>query len=354
MKAYIEATACISPQNTIGTDEFPLQINDYKNAMLHCIEPNYKEYINPIQLRRMSKVLKMGLGASAICLKKLNQVNPDAIVVGTALGCGEDLEKFLSSYLDNENQVLSPTPFIQSTHNMVAAQIAVMLKNNNYNMTYCHRGFSFESALTDAIMLINEGHARSVLAGGIDEITPNNFRFYDYLNIWKKDCNSSLKLLDYHNNGTIAGEGACFFLLHAENSGEKSAIKDLSIFYKPLDEQEISDRIDSFLQKNKLDKENIDLLISGMNGDISGDQIYRSVSKICFQDKIQIAYYKHLCGEYATSVSFALWLADCILRSQHIPDIIKIMQYPNKPVNNILIYNHYRNNNHTLLLISRQ
>jgi 3-oxoacyl-[acyl-carrier-protein] synthase II len=143
MAAFISSSACISPQNTSNSVGFPEEIVKYSSNILQCIEPNYRDYINPLQLRRMSKVLKMGLGTAMSCLKRNNMNDPDAIIVGTGLGCSEDLEKFLTSYIDSNELVLSPTPFIQSTHNMVAAQIAVMLKNHVSNLTYFHRGFSF-------------------------------------------------------------------------------------------------------------------------------------------------------------------------------------------------------------------
>jgi 3-oxoacyl-[acyl-carrier-protein] synthase II len=294
----------------------------------------------------------MGLGAAMICLKKDNLNNPDAIIVGTGLGCSEVLEKFLISYIDSNEQVLSPTPFIQSTHNMVAAQIAVVLKNHCYNLTYCHRGFSFEEALIDSLMLIKDGQAKKVLVGGIDEMTKNNFKFFNYLDYWKKENISNFQLLEFNNSGTIAGEGACFFTIDVTTTGNSSRINDVSLFYKPHNYHEIEENITAFLKKNKKEKENIDLVILGMNGDISLDGVYRHLINEYFMSESILTYYKHLCGEYMTSSSFALWLADVVIRNQYIPEIIKINKTMNKPINNILIYNHYRNINHSLMLVS--
>jgi 3-oxoacyl-[acyl-carrier-protein] synthase II len=229
-----------------------------------------------------------------------------------------------------------------------------MLKNHNYNMTYCHRGFSFEEALIDAMMLIHDGQAKSVLIGGIDEITPNNFKFFNYLDYWKKDNISNKKLLEFNNPGTIAGEGACFFTINADNSDNASCISDLSLFYKPQNNIEIEETITMFLRKNNLTKENIDLVILGMNGDNNLDAIYKHLMNDYFNAESIFTLYKHLCGEYMTSSSFALWLADTIMRNQFVPDYIKIKHIDNKPINNILIYNHYRNMNHSLILVSNK
>jgi 3-oxoacyl-[acyl-carrier-protein] synthase II len=354
MAAFIRSSACISAQNTANANGLPVSFAAFQSNKLSCIEPNYKDYINPLQLRRMSKVLKMGLGASMICLKNGNLNDPDAIIVGTGLGCSEDLEKFLVSFLDNNEQVLSPTPFIQSTHNMVAAQIAVVLKNHKYNMTYCHRGFSFEAALTDALMLIKDGQAKTVLVGGIDEMTPNNFLFFNYLNYWKKDIDSNLKLFEHHNSGTIAGEGAAFFMISSDGNDNSTEIRDVSMVYKPKNNKEVKENINAFLNRNQLNKDSIDSVMLGMNGDNDSDMIYKQLMDDFFSSQSLFTYYKHLCGEYVASTSFALWLADYILRSQNIPEIVKIGKSQTKAVKNILIYNHYRNNNHSLILISRK
>ena len=52
---------------------------------------------------------------------------PDAIITGTGLGCLEDTEKFLTAMVTNKEEFLTPTSFIQSTHNTVSAQIALLL-----------------------------------------------------------------------------------------------------------------------------------------------------------------------------------------------------------------------------------
>ena len=101
------------------------------------------------------------------------------------LGCLHNLEQFLTEMLNNNEHITSVLPFINSTHNAVASQIAMMLKNHNYNMTYCHRGFSFESALQDALMHLEEKQAEHVLVGGIDECTDDFMHLYGYLDYWK-------------------------------------------------------------------------------------------------------------------------------------------------------------------------
>ena len=120
-------------------------------------EPDYKEMITNANLRRrMSRMIKMGVACGLECLKDIPSEKVDAIITATGLGCLADTEKFMNALMDNREQMLNPTAFIQSTFNTVGAQLALLLKIHAYNVTYVHRGLSFESALIDGIMSIAE------------------------------------------------------------------------------------------------------------------------------------------------------------------------------------------------------
>src|ERR1700744_5348555 len=162
-KVYIRAASCLSAQNTLTADDFLRDIKEYVGTRMNAVEPDYKTYIDPKQARRMSHVIKMGVAAAQECLNQAAGYNPDAIITGTALGCVEDTVTFLSRIVEMHEEMLPPTAFIQSTHNTVAAQVALMLGNHGYNNTFVHKGISFENALIDALMLINEGEAKNVL-----------------------------------------------------------------------------------------------------------------------------------------------------------------------------------------------
>ncbi len=215
--------------------------------------------------------------------------NPDAIITGTAYGCLADTIQFLTRIIEGNEEMLPPTAFIQSTHNTVGGQIALMLKCHGYNNTFVHRGFSFESALLDASFLLQEKEATHVLVGGIDEITDTSHAILSRFGLYKR---------------FPAGEGAAFFLMSGvPGAGAYAKLDGLATFYKPKDSAAIERHIDSFLTRNSTGLKDIDLIITGDN---------------VFSDCASISY-KHLCGEYPTSTSFALWLAAQILRSGHLP-----------------------------------
>lgn len=354
MKAYITSIGIISPQETHNGLDFPDSVREEVSDRLLCIEPDYKVLINPIQLRRMPRILKMGLAAARLCISHSGGINPDGIIVGTGLGCLDNLEKFLLEILDNNEHVTSVLPFINSTHNAVAAHIAILLQNHGYNLTYCHRGFSFESALDDALMNLEEKKASHILLGGIDECTNDFMQLHSYLGYWKKPV-SNLLLLEENSAGTIAGEGSAFFMLSSVPSDDHPVIVDgVHTFLSPdtAEEADIIPEIDRFLTDHGTDKNDISLFLTGMNGDIVFDRIYRSLSQDYFSARTGLAWYKHLCGEYYTSSSFALWLASVILETQTVPKITEISPAAKRKIEKILIYNHTRNSEHALILLS--
>ncbi|MDB5151264.1 MAG: hypothetical protein JWR54_15, partial [Mucilaginibacter sp.] len=114
MKIYIRSSSCVSPQNTFGNDDFLSDIVEYTGTRLSAIEPDYKEFIDPRLIRRMSHIVKMGVAAAKDCLNQSNTEMPGAIITGTALGCIEDTVTFLTRIIELNEEMLPPTAFIQS------------------------------------------------------------------------------------------------------------------------------------------------------------------------------------------------------------------------------------------------
>jgi 3-oxoacyl-[acyl-carrier-protein] synthase II len=354
MKAYITSSGIISPQHTYIAESFPEKINEVVSNRLSCIEPEYRSMINPVQLRRMPRILKMGLAAAQLCVNRSGGIQPDGIIAGTGLGCLGNLEKFLKEVLDTHEHVTSVLDFINSTHNAVASGIAMLLKNHNYNATYCHRAFSFESALLDAMLLIEENNAAHVLAGGIDECTDDLMQIHGYLNYLKKPL-SNLHLLADRSTGTIAGEGSSFFMLSEKPSDTDHHvwIENIHTFYSPsqLQPERIEKEMDAFLLSNGMSKCSVEGVIFGLNGDVRDDELYYSLQNQYFSQDTDFMYYKHLCGEYYSSSAFALWLGLTVLKYGNIPEIVRLKKRKSVPLHNILIYNHFKRTEHSLIFL---
>lgn len=353
MEVYIKSTTAISPQQTFSGN-LPDEMNVVPGNRLTCIEPDYKEYIDAASRRRMSRIIKMGVSAALKCLKEAGVDQPGAIITATGLGCLTDTEVFMNSLLENNESLTSPTAFIQSTFNTIGAQIALMLKNHNYNFTYVHRGFSFESALLDAIMQINNNEASDILVGGIDELTDTSYAIMQRMGFWKTKLTDNNALYDSNSRGSIAGECSTFFVLSKQSSSEDDArITGISTFYKPSGNEDIEKRITAFLEARDLKPADLDLVILGNSGDYKLDAPFRFLQHNLFS-KLPYINFKHLCGEYQTASAFALWIGTCIIKQHKIPTAFKPERIEaNHTAGRILIYNHYRNINHSLILLER-
>jgi 3-oxoacyl-[acyl-carrier-protein] synthase II len=349
MKIFVRSSACISAQKTFRNEGFLDDIVEYTGTRLTVIEPDFKEYIDPKLIRRMSHIIKRGVAAARECLNDAQVEMPGAVITGTALGCLEDTVTFLTRVVEQNEELLPPTAFIQSTHNTVAAQIALILKCHEYNNTFVHKGISFESALFDAIMLLKEQEADNILVGGTEEMVDTSFKVLTRLGLYRRWPVSNLELFATESKGTMGGEGSAFFLLtdkpSTDNLAELTGIKTL---YKPAN---IEESILTFLQENALTIDDIDLIITGRNGDVRNDAVYKNLNTSVFKNTA-LANYKHLCGEYPVSSSFALWLAANIIKKGIVPEVVFERKIDNFVPKKVLIYNHYQNKYHSLMLLA--
>lgn len=302
VSAYINNTASIHPEALDAQQEY-----------LTANEPDYKEWIkDPMLRRRMSRIVKMGVACALKCTDGTPNEEIDSIITATGLGCLADTEKFMDNLIDNREQLLTPTPFIQSTFNTVGAQIAMLCQNQSYNMTYVHRGLSFESALLDGLLRLSEGD-RNVLLGAFDEMTPTSHTILKRLGTFREN---------------IGGEGAQFFLL-SHTKTEKSMAR--------IAAPQNNLMIEKYLEKNGLSASDIDFLIydRGTINNDGGEDYFRKK----FFPHTPYERFKKQCGEYQTASAFALWRA-----------VQKLNE--DKSIRHILVRNAYHWQD-SLILVSR-
>jgi 3-oxoacyl-[acyl-carrier-protein] synthase II len=337
MKVFINNIAIVSPQRTFEQD-FPLEVIRYPGAKyLKCIEPVYKDFLDPMVSRRMSRIVKMGVCAALSCLRKSGKEMPDAVIAGTGLGCLEDTEKFLGSIYSMQEHLLNPTPFINSTHNTIAGAIALAIKCHGYNATFTHRGFSFESALLDALMIAEDNPGANILAGAFDEITANSYDITKRIGLWEN---------------TLPGEGVAFFMLSGKRQPDCMAqLNSMNTLFNPEKESVVEKEMHNFIKDAGLSARDIDLVVMGISGDPLTDVYYKHLMGSMFAGK-PVAEFKQLCGEYDTSSSFALWLAAQIIDKQQVPFWIRTNEFKPDKLKYILIYNHLRGVNHSFYLLS--
>lgn len=272
---YIGKSACISYQNTIANEALEL-LPISKMEEVTVIEPSYKELIKPALLRRMSSVLKMGTYSAMNCLDG-GEIDPEAIIVGTGLGCVRDTISFLNQTISNDEQTLAPTAFIQSTHNSIGGQIALLLQNYRYNMTMVQNSVSFEMALLDAQLQLEIENLETILVGGVDELTPE---LADLLKQLAEKLDAPLPQL---------GQGSAFFTVTKTPNSETSAKVNLIETRQHFD--------GDFISTIGLDLTKYDLILNGgFDSDI-------------FPEDTSVINFKEYCGEYFTAPAFASYVA---------------------------------------------
>ena len=342
----------ISPQRTFGEVSFPGEPLSPERNHFSCIEPDYRDWIDVKMIRRMSRIIRMGVTAALSCLREAGNPVPGAIITGTAYGCLEDTGLFVRKMVEQKEEMLTPTAFIQSTHNTVGAQIALILHCKGYNNTFVHRAHSFESALLDAKMLLEENKGSDILVGGLDEITPLSRQILERMGLYKREPLPGSDIFSRGTRGVIGGEGAAFFLFSSrQGKNDYARLDGFTTFYKPADKGETERKIRDFLDLHRTGLEEIDLLITGNNGDAAGDRIYDQLGNSVFRQKNTV-HFKQLCGEYPTAVSFAIWLAAKIIKSNQVPASLGERQSSGKALKKILVYNQSWNIHHSLFLLS--
>ena len=348
---YINSAACISVQDTLNENFSQNLVPQNSVQVLKAIEPNYKEFIPPAASRRMSKTVKMSTVASQFALKEAGIENPDAIIVGTGIGCCQDSEKFLKNVIENNEEFLTPTYFIQSTHNTVSGQIALGLQCHAYNFTYVNTSSSLEFSFLDAKLQINNGEASKILVGSTDEQTERTMELYKLNKTIKKEDDFPFDYLKSSSNGVIWGEAASFFVVEKEKSASSyAALYDIKIT-NALDLDKTKNFINEFLAKNNLKSNEIDAVILGYSGDAKSDVYYQKASEL-FTDS-SLLYYKHLSGEFNTASGFSIFMACHILKNQEIPEVMMINDVKKGEIKNILLYNHLGGHDHNLVLLER-
>ncbi len=343
---------CISAQDTFETVFLEsVEINTNEN-IVYAKQPSYKEIIPPAAARRMAKGVKMSLAASSKALHEAKIIIPGAIITGTGMGCIEDSEKFLKALLDNNEEYLTPTNFIQSTHNTVGGQVALGLGCNGYNFTYVNGAVSFESALLDAKLQIENDEEDSILVGAADETSSHTMELYQLINIIKKESDIPYSILESNSSGVVFGEGATFFALENTLKNNSYAVVEAVQIQNELQITEVADFISDFLKSNHLTSNDVDVIVLGNNGDIDFDRYYTPLSSSLF-NKIPQVFYKHLCGEYGTASAFGLWIAASIIKNQVIPICIKMNSIETVAFSKVLVYNQFKGKDHSLVLLSK-
>lgn len=230
-RIYIRSAAQISVQKPLCEDWMtdPVRLS---GECLRSQDPDFKQFLNPMQARRMGLILKRAIAVSLTALKDAEIECPDAIFTGTGLGCMENTENFLSAMCRDGEEMLPPTYFMMSTHNTISSAVAILLRCHGYNCTYSQKDISFESALLDAFIQLQAGRMGNALVGSHDETTPDTYRL--------------LRGAGYFDDTVTAAEASSAFVLSADSGslslskGPLCELADVQLLHSPANLESIA------------------------------------------------------------------------------------------------------------------
>jgi len=304
-KVYIQAAEQISIQNPLSEAwmEEPIV---YHEPFVKAVNPSFREYIAPIEARRMSNIMKRALVTSLKVLRDTGIEHPDAIITGTSIGSLDYTERFLDDLVENGEESLSPTYFMQTTHNTVSSAISINTGTHSYNTTYSHGGISFELALKDAWMQLYLGQIANALVGGHDEMVAS------YFELLRKTSYVGVE-------GMVpCGECAMSMMLNTQASADNLCeLAGISIF-RTKSVQHLRRQLELLAEKAQVKLEAIQTVMTGVNGNPENDRLYQPVLDELFPQAAHLQY-KQLFGENYTVSALGLYAAAHLMKKQGTP-----------------------------------
>ena len=311
----------------------------YDVPFSRSIDPSFKEYVSPIEARRMGRILKRALATSKEALKTAGRETVDAIVTGTGFGCIENTEFFLDALSNDGEQLLKPTYFMQSTPNTISSLVAIQTKNYSYNATYAHKGISFESALHDAWLQFQLEKIKSALVGCHDEMTETFYQIMKKGGVMGQDDER-------------CGEVAVSVVLSTNSEAQPLCrLTGLKIMHQPA-MGDLNDAVVAMLQSAGRSLDEVDYILTGISGNHQNDEAYLAETKALFGDK-PLLKYKHLFGENFTASGLGFYVAAQCLNAGKVPThlFVNANEATDKRPKCILLFNRSDGKDYTLTLM---
>jgi 3-oxoacyl-(acyl-carrier-protein) synthase len=236
---------------------------------------------------------------------------------------------------------------MQSTHNTISSLVAIQTKNHGYNVTYAHKGISFDSAFQDAWLQFHLGKIDSALVGGHDEMTET---FYHIL---KK---GGVMGQDDERCGEAAVSVVLASSCHCEERSNPEMqplckLTGFQMLHQPT-MNTLMDTVAKLLQSAGKSLAEVDYILTGISGHHDQDEAYLQEAKILFGDK-PLLKFKHLFGESFTSSGIGLYVAAHCLKAGRVPSTLFVdpKEVSDKQPKCVLLYNRSDGKNVSLTLL---
>jgi 3-oxoacyl-[acyl-carrier-protein] synthase II len=178
-------------------------------------------WVAPMKMRRMDRTAVYAVAATRLAIEDAGRsIPPDGddrtgVVLGTWTAGGGSTQIFLDA-LFRQGVAAAPALLFDSTvANSAASIVGLDHRLRGPNMTVSHKEASGLAALVDAVDILREGHASSLIAGGTDAVFETFFKAHDRFGVMSPSSSFSSKLapFDADRAGFVLGEGAVSFWL---------------------------------------------------------------------------------------------------------------------------------------------
>lgn len=294
-KVYIKSATQISMQQPLCEEWMETAVVSHE-AYVRSQDPNFRDWLTPLESRRMGKILKRALVTVQKAMDDAGVAQPEAVVTGTGLGCIENTELILDQLCRQGEQTLKPTYFMQSTHNTISSLISIHHHLHGYNTTFSHKAASFDAALLDAYTQLSLGDINTALVTANDELTPSYFHI--------------LRRAGYVGQpGQVpATETSAAMILTTSPEGALCEVEHVAMAYSATPST-FSEGLLASLPVEAAS--HVDHLVLGTNGIADNDQPYQLLSDS--MGNAQCLHYKRLFGENYSVSALGVYAAAHLL-----------------------------------------
>lgn len=294
--------------------------------VLACGDFGAEEALDPAKRRKLNRLQQMALIAARQCVPAdaLAGVTRDrvCVAVGTGLGSLNDTAAFVENLITKDERAPRPLFFTNSVHNGLASQIAIELELRGLNSTSVQRGICFESALWQAAREIHAGRADLAVVGAGDELNPHHLGVGQRWGWWSGQSPDDSTLRGRER--ALPGEGCAMFTLARPGSVKNPLawVAAVGIGHSAegtFDAAAEADWILGVLAAGGIGLAEVDVLLTGANGETGWDSAYQAVTATLAKKAgraIPAAAYKQCCGEHHSASAFGFYAAVGLVRGE--------------------------------------
>ena len=183
-------------------------------------------WVAPMKMRRMDRTAVYAVAATRLAIEDAGRsIPPDGddrtgVVLGTWTAGGGSTQIFLDALFRQGVGCRAGAPVRQHGGEFRREHRRSRSRLRGPNMTVSHKEASGLAAIVDAVDILREGHASSLIAGGTDAVFETFFKAHDRFGVMSPSESFSSKLapFDAEREGFVLGEGAVSFWLERSDA----------------------------------------------------------------------------------------------------------------------------------------